>query len=214
MKITCISDLHGFKPELPGGDLLIVAGDLTAADSIKEHFIFLEWLEIQLYKNKVVIAGNHDGFIQRQQQLYKEECAERRIHYLQDSCCEINGLKVYGVPWTPPFLQWHFMANQTLMQKKVDEIPDDVDILVTHGPSHGTMDKVRDKLVDSRVGCSILNERLMQLKSLKLHVFGHIHEGYGQSVFTGSDYQSYICVNASIMTRDYEPTNNPITLEL
>lgn len=61
MLIDCISDLHGYYPKLEGGDLLIVAGDLTRSDDWEEHIIFCDWLSKQPYKKRIVIAGNHDN---------------------------------------------------------------------------------------------------------------------------------------------------------
>jgi 3',5'-cyclic AMP phosphodiesterase CpdA len=65
MKIDCISDLHGFQPKLEGGDLLIVAGDLTARDTVEEYITFNSWLSDQNYDRKIIIAGNHDGKIEK-----------------------------------------------------------------------------------------------------------------------------------------------------
>jgi hypothetical protein len=36
--IDCISDLHGNEPKLPGGDILIIAGDMTARDAVVDWF--------------------------------------------------------------------------------------------------------------------------------------------------------------------------------
>ena len=65
MIIDCISDLHGHFPDLRGGDLLLIAGDLTARDIEPEYFKFFDWLDEQKYRKKILIAGNHDMEIQR-----------------------------------------------------------------------------------------------------------------------------------------------------
>lgn len=41
MIIDCIADLHSHYPKLDGGDLLIVAGDLTDRDSLEHVRIIL-----------------------------------------------------------------------------------------------------------------------------------------------------------------------------
>ena len=64
MIVDCVSDLHGFTPPRKKGDLLIVAGDLTARDLQEEHFFMWNYLSNLNYKKIVVIAGNHDNFIQ------------------------------------------------------------------------------------------------------------------------------------------------------
>lgn len=50
MNITCVSDLHGHFPELQGGDLLIVAGDLTKSETLEEYCDFMEWFLDQRYQ--------------------------------------------------------------------------------------------------------------------------------------------------------------------
>lgn len=210
MKITCISDLHGLKPKLDGGDLLIVAGDLTARDELGQHLQFIDWLLIQPYRNKVFIAGNHDGFIQKSSKLFKESFSRFGVHYLQDSSCVVEGFKIYGMPWTPPFLNWHFMADEDLMRKKVAKIQYNTDILVTHGPPRGTLDLDSD----AHLGCPILSNKIKGLEHLKLHVFGHIHSGYGQKRHEYGQNIGLLSVNCALMTNDYAPDNEPTYITL
>ncbi len=211
MKIDCVSDLHGFRPRLDGGDLLIVAGDLMARDTIDEYVDFIRWSNPISFKYKkiILIAGNHDGLIEK----YGTELLPGFCTYLQDSGCDFKGLKVWGSPWTPTFLNWHFMKDRGEPIKKMwDLIPDDTEILVTHGPPFGIQDQVEysSKAKEGKfAGCEELRNALDRLKKLKLHVFGHVHEGYGKVVVNG-----VIHVNAAIMNEDYRPVNKPITVEL
>ena len=220
MKITCISDLHGFLPTLPGGDLLIVAGDLTARDRIDQYLVFNEWLSRQEYERKIVIAGNHDGLCEQGVPLQEKGrilsivpvLADKAV-YLFDSAHEYNGLKIWGSPWTPTFFNWHFMKDRGKdIKEKWDLIPDDTEILVTHGPAYGIQDQVEyshNAKKGNSAGCEELRVTLDRLRKLKLHVFGHVHEGYGMMKVNG-----VIHVNASIMDQDYRPVNKPITVEL
>ena len=100
MDITCISDLHGFFPVLEGGDLLLIAGDLTARDEPHEIEEFKEWLRKQSYSKKVLIGGNHDNFFFNLENpaVYFDEAI-----YLCDSGTEFEGLKIWGSPWTKNF---------------------------------------------------------------------------------------------------------------
>lgn len=196
-------------PKLPGGDLLIVAGDLTARDLFMQYSQFELWLYKQDYAHKIVIAGNHDGFI---------ECdlwnfiPSESLTYLQDSGCTFNGLKIWGSPWTPAFCDWHFMKHTPDELRAVwDLIPDDTDILVTHGPMYGVLDAVSAGSMRP-LGCSELRSAIERIKP-KLHVCGHIHGGYGQLLFKHSGPNT-ICVNASIMDEDYYPVNKPIEVIL
>lgn len=212
MIIDCISDLHGEYPKLDGGDLLIVAGDLTAWDTSKQHEECIEWLIAQKYKRIVLIAGNHDGHIQRGDLPRYDE----GIDYLQDSGTEFEGMKIWGSPWqrqfpfqNPKFTAFSVNSDATLGEKW-DLIPKDIDILVTHTPPESVLDRTwRAK----RTGCPYLYSRLLEIKP-KLHVFGHIHEGYGKhEIDHGNDHKT-ICVNAAHMNADYDAINKPIRIVL
>lgn len=197
MIIDCISDLHGEQPMLPGGDLLIVAGDLTAGDSECEHALFDYWLNDQPYSKKVVIAGNHDNVL-----------AEGRLKfqfcdYLCDSGTEFEGLKIWGSPWTHKFsgVNPHctaFMISEEELAKKWTLIPDNTDILVTHSPPNGIMDRTTGSRM--HVGSPSLKEHVMDRIKPKLHVFGHIHEWGGFKIKEGMTE----FVNASVMNEDYD----------
>lgn len=211
MIIDCISDLHGHYPELPGGDLLIVAGDLTARDTYQENILFKHWLDNQNYKKKVFIAGNHDNLIQNTD-LMDDVFYEYFDSYLCDSGTEFEGLKIWGSPWTKTFpgMNPHCKAFTVDTEEELAEkwamIPDDVDILVTHSPPHGCyLDQDKN---GNMLGCVSLRDRLFKLK-VKLHVFGHIHEGYGVHPIVNPD-----SINASHVNERYEPVNKPIRIEL
>lgn len=214
MIIDCISDLHGFKPSLSGGDLLIIAGDLTARDTADQHGKYCHWQYDLPYEKIVFIAGNHDGYIEKRPDLYLDGCSkDGKVVYLQDSGIEYKGFKIWGSPWTPTFYNWHFMKDRgEPIKEKWDLIPDDTEILITHGPPFGIQDEV---VMSSRAkegkfaGCEELRNALERLKKLKLHVFGHIHNSYGKVVVNG-----VIHVNAAIMDEEYRPVNKPITIEL
>ncbi len=223
MDITMISDLHGHYPELQGGDLLIIAGDITARDKISEWNIFHKWMTSLDYKKIVYIGGNHDGFL--------EQCLptknfismnyldpeDEKYEYLCDSGTEFEGLKIYGSPWTPEFMCWNFMKKRGQELKEVwDKIPMDTDILITHGPPYGILDKVT---LSSRgdefkhAGDEELRIAVERVKPL-FHAFGHIHEQGGKKVHLKHEGCDTICVNASIMNEDYEPVNKPIRIEM
>lgn len=210
MIIDCISDLHGEYPTLMGGDLLIIAGDLTARDLEDEYYKFNSWLCDQDYEKKVVIAGNHDGLLQKDAFKYLEGVPA--FDYLCDTETEFKGLKIYGSPWTPMFCNWYFMKKSRQDLKEAwDKIPDDTDILVTHGPARGLLDTVSP--YSSRpLGCEELRLALERVRP-KLHVFGHIHGGYGKMLLKHEGPNTW-CVNAALMNEDYDPVNAPIRIVL
>ncbi len=218
IEITCLSDLHGFLPKnLPSGDLLIVAGDLTARDTEKQIDEFGEWLAKQKYDLKVFIGGNHDGFLQKK--FAPIECLD--IIYLCDSGITYKDFKIWGSPWTPTFCNWHFMKDRGKEIRKMwDLIPKDTEILITHGPPMGILDQVEisSKAVhENHAGCEELRAVIEDLPKLKLHVFGHIHESYGEMILKRPGYgceNNIHCVNASIMDGHYNPINKPIRVVL
>jgi len=216
MIVDCVADLHGYCPKLEGGDLLIVAGDLTRRDTEGEHFDFSEWVDIQPYKKKIVISGNHDNHVNP---LYID--SSRRCQYLCDSVTEFEGLKIWGSPWTKTFEGMNprckaFTVDlEEDLAETFDLIPDDVDILITHSPPYLVLDKTeRGESVGSKALLGTLNARIKP----KLHVFGHIHECGGKRMILrrpgyGSENNT-ICVNASHVNERYDPVNPPMRIIL
>lgn len=222
MIIDCVSDIHGFFPVLEGGDLLLIGGDLTARHSRKEFLLFSQWIRAQDYKNKVVIPGNHDTWLESWENVGKLDIVNWAesgdFHYLIDSGVEIDGFKVWGSPWTKRFdgmnplcMAFTCETDEELAEKWA-LIPEDTNILVTHCPEYNKLDCSQSPLLldmATRCGSVSLGKRTACLKQLKLHVVGHIHEGYGRL-----ELSEYHYVNASHVTRNYKPINKPIKIEL
>lgn len=214
MRIVCISDTHNCNEEIvvPDGDLLIHSGDAVTSGTLNEIERFFNWFASLPHKRKVLIAGNHDWAFQLQPDKVRALIPES-LTYLQDSSTEIDGLKIYGSPWQPRFFDWAFNLNRgPELAEKWARIPDDIDVLITHGPPHGILDLVPRKGWDENTGCEELRKRVEQIAAygrLKLHVFGHIHCGYGVHEEFGVKF-----VNASTCDEQYNPTNPPIVVDL
>lgn len=222
MIIDCISDLHGHYPKLEGGDLLIIAGDLTARDIEEEYGNFLIWCigRIQKqYKKLIFIPGNHDNYIY---DTYKNGCIFNpkfpQISMLCDSGTEFEGLKIWGSPWTLAFYginpkcKAFTCDTDEELAEKWKLIPNDIDILITHCPPYGILDKVERITLDEdhgHVGSPSLRNVLHRVKP-KLWVFGHIHSCGGRSI----DLCTTTLVNASQMNERYEPVNKPVRIIL
>lgn len=225
MIIDCISDLHGYEPKLLGGDLLIIAGDMTAMDTRHQNQKFLIWLTNQSYRYKILIGGNHDNIMQ--EWLPHKLCDN--IEYLCDNGCEFEGMKIWGSPWTLQFANQNpdamafTVKSEFQLMDKFDLIPMDTNILITHSPPY---DK-GDTCSKGRVGSIALSTKCLLLSNLKLHVFGHIHEGYGiyhrayshdgPIVDLKTDKVTpigYPSVNASFVDGRYRPANKPIRIIL
>ena len=206
MKVICISDTHTKHRELkvPNGDILIHAGDIGGRD-INTYIDFNKWIGDLPHKYKIIIAGNHDSYI------YYNPTSTRRILtnciYLENESCIIEGLKIWGSPISPTFKDWFFMANRgDEISKYWDLIPKDTDILITHSPSLGILDKM-DSTKES-LGCWDLKRKIQKIKP-KLHIYGHIHGAYG--IYKGK-YTTYI--NASSTNEFYEIVNKPVEIEI
>lgn len=216
MIIDCISDLHGEYPILEGGDLLIIAGDLTKKDIVNDFLTFCSWTRNQKYEDIIVIAGNHDNYLQNHIHVEDLEDAGEFI-YLCDSGTEFEGLKIWGSPWTKTFkgMNPHCKAftydTEEELAEKWAMIPDNIDILITHSPSFGNYDWIKE--ASGRIGPSVgslsLWMRTLQIRP-KLHVFGHIHEAYGHC----KHENGILLVNASHVNENYEPVNKPIRIIL
>lgn len=205
MLLDLISDLHGFQPELRGGDLLIICGDLTARDTKNEYDRFMLWLTQLPYTCKIVIAGNHDGLIEKGKVVFN---TDGTIHYLCDSGVEFNGLKIWGSPYTPTFQNWYFMRNRGKdIKKHWDMIPDNTDILITHGPPHGIFDETIDGI---HAGCEELRTAVQKRVKPHIHCFGHIHEG-GKSI---AEIEGTTYVNCSYVDERYRPVHSSMRLEV
>jgi len=218
MKITFISDTHTkhhqVTSQLPGGDLLVHAGDFTSRGYEHEVDGFFDWFNsLDNYTNKIVIAGNHDLMFEDDPMLAKDIISHYpNVTYLQDDLEVIgenysDSVKIWGSPWQPEFYNWAFNLPRMgwELQQKWDDIPLNTDILVTHGPAWGHLDTVVGKSMN--LGCELLAERLKVLKP-KIHVFGHIHSGYGYKFVDGTHY-----FNAAVLGEDYVFTQKPMTVE-
>lgn len=227
--IDCIADMHGNYPELEGGDLLIVAGDMTARDDQKEWDQFFTWIGRQQYKKKIYIGGNHDNMLQELGEdvmKYAREMIGLRpenAEYLCDSGTKYKGLRIWGSPWTSQFpginpkccaFTRPFMEP---FKDKWDLIPDNVDILITHSPPNGILDQVSSDF-NASVGDMDLLHALEDRIKPRLHIFGHIHENGGRELVykrpgNGTENNT-LCVNASLLDERYRMVNKPMRVML
>lgn len=206
MKIVLLSDTHGYHSylDIPEGDLLIHAGDFSMRGREGETREFIEWFAAQPHPNKVFISGNHDFLAEQDPALFRSLIPDN-VHYLEDSGVEIEGIEIWGSPISPWFHNWAFNRNRgSDIRFHWAKIPVSADIVITHGPPFGILDLTEG---GEEVGCYDLKERLAVVKP-KLHVFGHIHEGYGQV-----QQEETLFVNASIVNLRYNPVNAPVVLD-
>jgi len=212
MTIVCISDTHGLhdQVEVPIGEILIHAGDCTNAGHPLEVAEFLVWFAALPHRHKVLIAGNHDFLFETEPDaataLLKKHAPT--VHYLNDSGVEIANLKIWGSPVQPAYCDFAFNRQRgPEISLHRDLIPNDIDVLVTHGPPANILDLTPDGLRD---GCADLTRAIPRLTRLKLVVFGHLHLEGGQKCKIGG----VTYVNAAVCDESYLPIQPPVSVVL
>lgn len=218
MRIIALSDTHNQHDSviLPDGDILIHAGDWTNHGRANEIEKFLTWFVSQPHKYKLFCAGNHElsldkGPLQKLKLEFVRSFLNDNTHYLENEAITIEGIKYYFSPASPFFFNWAFNYNRGKDIAAVwAKIPDDTQILITHGPSSIALAEApRGIGMTENVGCEDLAVRILQLKLLKVHIHGHIHHSHGTKEINGIKF-----VNAAICTEAYKPTNEPIVIDI
>jgi Icc-related predicted phosphoesterase len=220
MKIVSFTDSHNQHRVLssfdwlPPADVLLFGGDMSMSGTRGEVADFFDWFfRLDQYKHKIFIAGNHDFLFERHPDVIKNTVFPENVHYLEDHEVVIDGVKFWGSPITPWFHNWAFNRDRgDDIKKHWDKIPLDTNVLITHGPPYKILDEVLHKSSsnpEANVGCKDLTEKIKELKDLKLHVFGHIHETYGMVEENGVKY-----CNSSFVTFKYRPENKPHFIEI
>ena len=195
--------------------MLIHAGDWTHRGEEDLTIKFLQWMNEQDYPHKVLIAGNHDYYPERFPVEFRKLLAKHAptVTYLEDETTTIKGYRIHGSPINPWFHDWAFnRARGDEIQWHWDMIPDDTEILITHGPVLGFGDKLsaRGSEPGKHIGCANLLSTIdNRLKKLKLHVSGHIHEGAGMY-----QHGDITLVNASVLDDRYRMRHQPWVLDL
>lgn len=217
-KVCCISDTHGLHNQvsLPEADLLIHAGDLTNVGEPKDFRNINDWFGDNKHKYKfgiVAICGNHDRTADKTSGKFYDPSVLKYLTnciYLENSGLEINGVKIWGSPFTPSFFRtmWGFNADRGAeISKYWDMIPDETQVLITHGPPFGILDKIEQR--GDYLGDVDLLNKINKMKSLRLHVSGHIHGGYGTKLQNG-----VIFANVSQVNEAYRVVNKPVIFEI
>ena len=223
MKIVCISDTHGkhSQVEVPDGDILIHAGDFCNWGTSSEVKDFNKWLGTLNFKKIICTAGNHDICLDKNcndprtgNKKYDGHKLLTNSIYLENESVEIDGIKFWGSPFSPTFLNWAFMEDRDKIHKYWDMIPADTNVVITHGPLYGVLDLVdNDYNPDPHVGCKALLNRLLEFYPA-YHLSGHIHSGYGVKTISNNKDKKIDCINASVVNEEYQVVNKPITFNI
>ena len=207
MKLVIISDTHGLHEEIGTlrGDVLIHCGDsgngFTRQASDVDRLD--DWFGQQAFDRILCIGGNHD--FEMQARAERGALVFRNAEYLQDQAYEYRGVRFYGSPWTPELVDWAYYLDDDELQDRWELIPDAVEVLITHTPPFGVLDRNSS---GRNCGCPELQRRLLNLHP-RIHCFGHIHASAGTTSMNGTTF-----INASMVNRRYEVARAPVEIEI
>ena len=211
MKIAVTSDLHGNLPKVEECELLLICGDIMPLNIQFNDSKSIDWLQNQFRdwcidspaKQIVFIAGNHDFSLY----WHRKELTERflnngKIIYLKDSEFEYKGVRIYGTPWCHRFGNWAFMRDDLELSEKFENIPDNLDILLTHDAPYGYHDEIIEDVIYKNGGSigSIPLVKAIEEKQPKYHFSGHLH-GTSHKETLIENTKSY---SVSLVNEEYE----------
>jgi predicted phosphohydrolase len=220
MRLVIISDTHGMHRalDLPTGDVLLHAGDVTSKGKEHELQEFNDWLGELPFKHKVVVGGNHDFTFEKfdSNKYHPYIARDKRAKltsnftYLCDSGCTIDGVNFWGSPYQPRYYDWAFNLprNGIELERVWAKVPADTHVLLTHTPPYGILDATKN---EDHAGCERLTARLPALTQLKVHCFGHLHESYGVA---DDRPTGPVFVNASNVNLQYKLVNAPVVVDI
>ncbi len=214
MKVHCISDTHTLHEELdlPGGDILIHSGDIMSKPDPSQLSSFLVWFSQQKYTTKIFIAGNHDHLFEENPNLINKILKLfPEVIYLQDTEVTVDGIKIYGAPWIPSNREGKAFSykrtNEAVANYHWSKIPNDTDVLITHGPAYNKLDRVmkpvRKDQTKLNLGCPYLANVIEEINP-QLHICGHIHSSQG---ILDISEPTTTHINAASLGEDYQYSN-------
>lgn len=204
MKLVALSDTHLYHPnDMPEGDVLIHSGDALSRGDWFELVKFTNWWNDLPYQYKIFVPGNHDGIFQEDPIRAIPEL--KSTYVLIDKPVEIMGYKFYGTPWTPTFYDWWYMASETRLDEIYGQIPEGLDVLITHGPPKWILDQ---NLRNDHCGSEALARHVQRAKP-EHHIFGHIHQSHGEKAFNGTLFH-----NVAVLDDWYAPVYKPTIIDL
>lgn len=205
MKIVCISDTHNKHNSIniPPGDLIIHAGDFTEAGTKAETLNFLSWFSSLPHTYKILVAGNHDFYLERNSNSIAG-VIPANIHYLEDSGVCINNINFWGAPYTRGNGSWAFnrKTGEDIM-KHWNLIPHNTNFVITHTPPFRILDELDNK---RHIGCDLLHKRIKEIAPA-YHIFGHNHNDYGIERTAKT-----VFVNSSSLDDSYKVINAPLVI--
>ena len=246
LKIVAISDIHGMLPELPECDVVCCAGDISPLEYQSDQtsmvswfcLVFLPWVESLPCKKFVMVAGNHDFFLQNiHRRLIDESDGYRRytwrsasdvmkkllpgnlrgkynkLVYLCDSSYKYEGHRFYGTPWIRDLFNWAFYQDNDTLMEKYRNIPKKCDVIITHMPPkiEGLGEVIQGGCFNTGTdyGSPELAD-VLKTRDFKYALCGHVHSGQHLPV----EFDGKKLVNVSLKNEDYKENYYPFEFEI
>lgn len=214
LRVVCFSDTHSKHEavQVPPGDVLIFAGDCCNHGTLAELGFFAEWWRALPHPHKILVAGNHDWPFELTSRLAQDTLGPE-THYLEDRMVTVAGLRIYGSPWTPAFQGWAFNLPRTngSLEQRWGNIPERLDVLVTHGSPFMTVDGLYDDA--GRQATAWLGDRALRRAinavSPRYHICGHIHDGARHARCNGT-----MIHNVAVLDGEYNHARDPLVLHI
>jgi|JI9StandDraft_2_1071091.scaffolds.fasta_scaffold03007_2 Icc-related predicted phosphoesterase len=208
MRVWFISDTHNHHTELRiPSDIQIVVHCGDESESGNEWFNepeareFFDWYSDLPIAIKVFVPGNHSTAIEKG---LVSPTDYPQVHFLIHRSMEVHGLNFFGTPFTPKFFNWSYMRSREELDFVWQTIPDQVDILISHGPPKGFLDVTCDMHTRApiHVGSNSLTKHVTQRIKPMIHAFGHIHDekeirNFGHVLDKGTNFINCSCCDVA-----------------
>lgn len=207
MKLVCISDTHNrhHQLEVPTGDVLIHAGDLSEGGTRREIIDFLQWFAKQPHPHKICVAGNHDFYLEKLTAAERNKLIPETVNFLLENAVQIGGLTFWGSPYITQEGNWAFTKSISALEKSWRKIPSETAVIITHSPPYAILDQSSQQ---TSLGSDSLRKQIEQLKPT-YHIFGHLHDNYGVVKRGDTTF-----INATSFNSHYALINPPIVVEI
>lgn len=224
MKITAISDIHGWLPEIPESDILLICGDIVPLPYQRNNDksalwfenTFTEWIDKLSVKHVVAIGGNHDFYLYEMWKAHGSgwipPVKSEKFHYLLDSYCDIEGIRIYGTPWCTGLPNWAFDLDTHWDRDYFIKTMQVCDILISHMPP-----KLGGLGLVHQPGWNYMKDFSSDELAEAIHygtkyVFcGHVHSG-DHHLVESSVTGGYIA-NVSVLDEEYKMSYKPLEIQ-
>lgn len=227
IKICAISDLHGYLPKIEPCDLVLICGDIVGLHaqrypkSCKKWYIdwFKPWVN-ELPCDKVLfIPGNHEVGMEGHEEEYKELFGPHdKATVLFHESYEYLGndgetYKIFGTPYCKIFGNWAYMYPDDILRQAFNEIPENLDILITHDQPYEFGDILLQEDCPWADGSHIGNKPLLEAilaKQPRFQFNGHLHSCSHEKIMINNTAH----YNVSMKDEKYNIVYEPLYLEI